>query len=138
MRYLVATDGSTVSDEAVAYAAKHAAALGATLEIAHVITFETEFAGGDLVRPGEGELLDEGQRTLEAATDLARETADLTVETELLTGRPADAIVDHAVETDVDNIYVGHRGLSEKREQVVGSVAKTVVDRATVPVTVVR
>lgn len=30
------------------------------------------------------------------------------------------------------------RGLSEEREQVVGSVAKTVVDKASVPVTIIK
>jgi nucleotide-binding universal stress UspA family protein len=138
MRYLVATDGSAVSDEAVTYAAEHAGAVDATLEIVHVITSEAKFVGDDLVRPGEKELLAEGQETLEAAADLATGTANAAVETELLSGRPADAIVEYASESGVDAIYVGHRGLSEKREQVVGSVAKTVVDRAAVPVTVVR
>jgi len=138
MRYLVATDGSAVSNDAVRYAADHAAAVGATLEIVHVITSEAEFVEGELVRPGEGELLDDGSNTLETAADLAAETANASVETQLLTGRPADAIVDYAAESGADAIYVGHRGLTDKREQVVGSVAKTVVDRATAPVTVVR
>jgi len=138
MRYLVATDGSAVSDDAVSYAASHAAAVDATLEIVHVITSEAEFVEGDLVRPGEGTLLEKGREILEAATDLATETANATVARELLTGRPADAIVEYANESGADAIYVGHRGLSDKRERVVGSVAKTIVDRATVPVTVVR
>jgi nucleotide-binding universal stress UspA family protein len=38
----------------------------------------------------------------------------------------------------VSGVYVGHRGLSEKHEQVVGSVAKSVVDKAGVPVTIVK
>jgi nucleotide-binding universal stress UspA family protein len=137
MRYLVATDGSAVSDEAVSYAAKHAAAIDATLVVAHVITPEAEFVDGDLVRPSETALLEEGRQTLERAREHATSTADVTVEMELLSGRPADAVVEYA-ETAADAIYVGHRGLSEKRERVVGSVAKTVVDRANVPVTVVR
>lgn len=138
MQYLVATDGSAVSNDAVRYAAGHAAAVDATLEIVHVITSEAEFVEGGLVRPGEGTLLEEGREILDAATDLATEAADATVKGELLTGRPADAVVEYADESAADAIYVGHRGLSDKREQVVGSVAKTVVDRATVPVTVVR
>jgi nucleotide-binding universal stress UspA family protein len=138
MRYLVATDGSAVSDDAVAYAAEHAAAMDVTLEIVHVITPEAEFHGGDLVQPGEAELLADGRETLDRAETLAGETANAAVETELLTGRPAEALTEYAAESGADAIYVGHRGLSEKREQVVGSVAKSVVDRASVPVTVVR
>jgi Universal stress protein UspA and related nucleotide-binding proteins len=135
---VVATDGSTVSDEAVTHAAEHAAAMDVTLEIVHVIAPETTFVDGELVRPSETELLDEGNEVLDRARALATDTADVTVETELLTGRPADAIAEHATDTGAEAIYVGHRGLSKKREQVVGSVAKSVLDRATLPVTVVR
>jgi nucleotide-binding universal stress UspA family protein len=138
MHYVVATDGSTVSDEAVRYAARHAAAMEVTLEIVHVIAPETTFVDGELVQQSEAELLDDGREILDRARDLATDTADVTVETELLTGRPADAIAEHATETGAEAIYVGHRGLSEKREQVVGSVAKSTLDRATLPVTVVR
>jgi nucleotide-binding universal stress UspA family protein len=84
-----------------------------------------------------------GEETLREAQEL---TSDVTeagggsppVETRLLTGSPADAVVRYADETDADAIYVGHRGQSEKRELVVGSVAKSVVDKASVPVTVIR
>lgn len=138
MRYLVAADGSQVSSEAVTYAAEQAAAMDATLEIVHVIAPETTFVDGELVQPAEDELLNEGRSTLDRAAGIATTAADVTVETGLLTGRPADAIVEYAAETDADALYVGHRGLSEKREQVVGSVAKSVLDRATMPVTVVR
>ncbi|ERH10223.1 MAG: universal stress protein UspA related nucleotide-binding protein [halophilic archaeon J07HX64] len=138
MHYVVATDGSTVSDEAVTYAAEQAAAMDVTLEIVHVIAPETRFVDGELVQPSEAELLDDGGGVLDRARALATDTADVTVETELLTGRPADAIAEHATDTGAAAIYVGHRGLSEKREQVVGSVAKSVLDRATLPVTVVR
>lgn len=137
MRYLVAVDGSAVSDEAVRYAAEHAAATGATLVLGHVITNGAEFVDGELVRPSEETLLEAGEDVLDRAREHAESTADVTVETELLSGRPADTIVEFATD-GADAIYVGHRGLSKKREQVVGSVAKTIVDRATVPVTVVR
>lgn len=138
MRYLVATDGSQVSNDAVTYAAEHAAATGATLEVVHVIAPETTFVDGELVQPSEAELLDEGRTTLDRAAERAAEVGEVHVETELLTGRPADAIADYATEVGADAIYVGHRGLSEKRERVVGSVAKSLLDRATVPVTIVR
>jgi nucleotide-binding universal stress UspA family protein len=70
------------------------------------------------------------------ARDIAAEY-DATIETETATGEAGRTIVEFATD-GADAIYVGHRGLSKKREQVVGSVAKTIVDRATVPVTVVR
>ncbi|SMO46465.1 universal stress protein [Halorubrum cibi] len=143
MRYLIATDGSTLGDEAVRYAARQAVAFDATLVIAHVLTPDSELIDGMLVLPGEEAAVEEGERVLENARSVAVDVADgegaeIDVETQLLTGRPADAITEFADETAADAIYVGHRGLSEEREQVVGSVAKSVVDKAVVPVTVIR
>ena len=150
MRNLVATDGSTLGDEAVRHAARHTAAFDGTLVIAHVLTPDSELIDGTIVLPGEEAAVEEGERILESARSAVSDVADggvgsdgdgdaeLAVETQLLTGRPADAITEFAAETDADAIYVGHRGLSEEREQVVGSVAKSVVDKATVPVTVIR
>ncbi len=162
MRNLVATDGSTLGDEAVLYAARHTAAFDGTLVIVHVLTPDSELIDGTIVLPGEEAAVEEGERILEGARSVVDGIAGgdggggdggggdggggdggggdggVDVETQLLTGRPADAITEFATEIDADAIYVGHRGLSEEREQVVGSVAKSVVDKATVPVTVIR
>lgn len=143
MRYLVATDGSEESNEAVRYACEQAMAVGATLEIVHVLQPETELINGEVVLPGGEKATEIGEQILDQAHRLAAGVADerggaVAIETQLLTGRPAHAITDYAQEAGADAIYVGHRGLSEEREQVAGSVAKSVVDRATVPVTIIR
>lgn len=142
MRYLAATDGSTVGDDAVRYAARNALAFDATLVIVHVLTPESELIDGTLVMPGEEAALDEGERVLTGAEAVAEGASDdddtIEIETELLTGRPATAITEFATETNADAIFVGHRGLSAEREQVVGSVAKSVVDKASIPVTITR
>lgn len=143
MRYMVATDGSAVSDTAVEHAAVEASVWEAPLEVVHVLTPDTEVVEGDIVLAGDETAIERGEQTLEQAERMAREAAqrhgnDIEIRTELLTGRPAEAITEHAELLDVSGVYVGHRGLSEKREQVVGSVAKTVVDKASVPVTIVK
>ena len=141
MSYLVATDGSTESDEAVRYAARQAVAFYETLEIAHVLTPDSEVVDGTIILPGEDAAVEAGESVLESARSVAEEAVgdeSIDVETQLLTGRPADAITEYAGGSPVDAIYVGHRGLSEERERVVGSVAKSVVDKADVPVTVIR
>lgn len=141
MRYLVATDGSRESDAAVEYAVRQALAFDATVELVNVITPGTAVVDGTAVFEGEEDAEEAGRRTLEAARRVAEEAAGdetLTVETELLLGRPAHAVADYAAEVDADAIFVGHRGLSSERQKVVGSVAKGVVDQADRPVTVVR
>ncbi|WP_267162029.1 universal stress protein [Halovenus salina] len=141
MSYIVAADGSAESNDAVEYAATHAATFEKPLEIVHVITLDTDIVDGEIVMEGQGTAADQGYETLEDAKAVAREavpSADLDIETELLTGRPATAIANRANATDADAIFVGHRGLSTEQEAVVGSVAKEIVSKATVPVTVVR
>lgn len=143
MRYLVATDGSAVSELAVEHAASDASVWGTSLEIVHVLTPKAELVEGELVLPGGEKAIQRGERTLNEAREIARETvreydADIGIDTELLSGHPPDAITDHVGSTDVTRIYVGHRGHSEGSGPAVGSVAKTVVDKATVPVSIVR
>lgn len=143
MRYLVATDGSPQGDDAVAYAATRAAAFDAQLEIVHVLTSRTRSVDGEAVLEDELEGTETGEAVLERASSIAREAVgshqgEFRVSTQLLTGRPAHAIADHATEIGAEAIFTGHRGLSSKREKMVGSVAKGVVDEADVPVTIVR
>jgi len=143
MHYLVATDGSTVSDTAVEHAAREASVWDADLEVVHVLTPETKLVDGDIVLPGEESAVDHAEAILEAgvdtaATAAAERDADLDIDTQLLTGRPAEAITTYVENAGVDAVFVGHRGHTERHQRVVGSVAKTVIDKASVPVTVVR
>lgn len=143
MEYIVATDGSAVSDTAVEQAAAQAAMVGADLEVVHVLTPETELVDGQVVLPGEDAAIEQAERILEGARRVAEDAvaaqdADIEISTELLTGRPAESITARAEKRDIDGIYVGHRGLSDKPDYVVGSVAKTIVDKTTVPVTIIK
>ncbi|MFW6152843.1 MAG: universal stress protein [Halobacteriota archaeon] len=70
----------------------------------------------------------------------ARDQLDPDAEVELVVGvgRPAHAILAEADEHDVDHIVIGSHGRSGTERLLLGSVAETVLRRATVPVTVVR
>ncbi|WP_160133484.1 universal stress protein [Halococcus salsus] len=79
---------------------------------------------------------DQAAELFTAATDLANESGrDLT--TTLIEGRPAAAIVDHSEDHSFDAIVMGSRGRSGVSRVLLGSVAGTVVENASVPVTVV-
>ncbi len=143
MNYLVATDGSKEARNAIRYAVTQAGHSGASLEIVHVLEPEAVLRNGELILPGGDKSLELADRTLERAVDLTTEVAseqgmDIAVETTMLTGRPAHAIADHARETGVDAIYIGHQGLSEEHEKHLGSVAKALLGKVEIPVTVVR
>lgn len=149
MKFLVAVDGSDEADSALAYATDIADAMDASVTAVHVVNPDVYQTGGsdaitsfadatDQFIVGSVEDAEErGQRILDEATALARELGH-EIETALLYGSPVEAVTDYAEDEGVDAIYVGHRGRTERAELMVGSVAKTIVERATVPVTVVR
>ena len=149
MKYLVAFDGSDEAKSALAYAADLADALGASITVVHVVdpyVYEegglepiSTFADADerLIRES---LVDAEQRGLDViddATALAEELGP-DIETELLYGDPVPEITDYAQEKGFDAIYVGHRGRSGRTGMLLGSVATGIVERSTIPVTVVR
>jgi nucleotide-binding universal stress UspA family protein len=164
MKYLVAVDGSEPSMDALRYAVEQAAATGADVTAVSVVVPEQFFTGGDEPPTSYAEAADElvaedvedaeenAQQTLEAAAEVGDE-AGVEVETGLLYGEPVEVLTefaegrgpsssrtgsDDADAEEYDAIFVGHRGLSDRYEGLVGSTAKGIVGRATVPVTVVR
>ncbi|MBV0924968.1 universal stress protein [Halomicroarcula limicola] len=68
----------------------------------------------------------------------ARENGVEAVERVLEVGRPTKTIVEYAEDHDVDQIVMGSHGRSGVSRILLGSVAETVVRRASVPVTVIR
>jgi len=60
------------------------------------------------------------------------------VETDITVGKPSSAIVNYADDHDIDQIVMGSHGRSGVSRILLGSVAETVVRRASVPVTVAR
>lgn len=149
MKLLVGVDGSEQSEKAVAYAVEIANATEGSVTVAYAVDPDVYSEGGE--KPVRG-LSDASQRLVIESVEDAEErgleiieeargfAADrgADVETELLYGDPVEELADHADAYAYDGIVLGHRGLSERTERVVGSVAKGVLGRATVPVTVVR
>lgn len=63
---------------------------------------------------------------------------DTDVETNVIAGSPARAIVDFVAEEPIDAVVIGSHGREGLSRILLGSVAETVVRRSPVPVTVVR
>ncbi|MDG5758469.1 universal stress protein [Natronococcus sp. A-GB1] len=72
----------------------------------------------------------------EDATRLA-EDRGRRVETRVLEGQAADAILDHVIETGADEIVMGSEGRSGVSRMLLGSVAEKVARQSPVPVTIV-
>jgi len=137
MRVLVPVDGSTPSDNALAHALEQFPDAEITaLYVMDPVDGATVWGPGsvdDWLSAAE----QRSESVLEAATESAsRSGTDLG--TDSTVGRPANAIVEYAVEGDVDHIVIGSHGRDGLSRVLLGSVAETVVRRAPIPVTVVR
>ena len=149
MEYLVAVDGSESSTNALEHAIEFATRADAALRIAYAVEPRVLVEGSDEEAPtnaavGQRIYTEDiavaerrGEDTLADAEERVSE-AGLAVETELVYGDPVDSLAAYAETKGVDGIVVGHRGLSSHVERMVGSVAKGLVENATVPVTVVK
>ncbi len=146
MKFVVAVDGKPRSDRVLDYAVELAGAADAELVLVHAVDPSVYEVMDGPVRDAsdiEGRLLlesteDAEDRGAEALERAAAEVEGVAVETELLYGPPTEAISEFAEEVSADGIIVGHRDLSKEQERVLGSVAKQLIERASVPVTVVR
>lgn len=149
MNLLVAVDGSEDSARALRYACDIAEATDGSITVVHAVdpdVYETRDSdpitsladASDRVIIDSLEAAEErGREFLDEAVDLAADRGQ-DVSDELLYGNPVPVITDFAEQESYDTIYVGHRGRSERAIEFIGSVARAVVERATIPVTVVR
>jgi nucleotide-binding universal stress UspA family protein len=144
MRILLALDGSPSADRARALVTSLAWAPGTTVRLVAALDVAPALWGGPWIPaiPVDADQLEE-----EAVVELTRvlqeaqpamEAAGLTVEAELLRGRPSAAIVDDARIWHPDLIVVGSRGHGPVETAVLGSVSAAIVDHATCPVLVAR
>jgi len=148
MKLLVAVDGSEQSDRAIEYATNIANATGGSITLVHAVEPDVYDTGGDepssmserrdrLIIDSLDAAEKHGRTVLDEATEYASELGR-DADSDLLYGDPVRVITDYAEAEGIDTIYVGHRGLSGSAARVLGSVARGVVERATVPVTVIQ
>lgn len=149
MNLIVAVDGSEPSDRALEYAIELTDATGGTVTAVHAVDpqvyeqrasqpiTDPEAVDQQFILEAVDDAEERGERLLEQTAESVGEEHDL--DTELLYGDPVESIAEYAANRDdVDGIVVGHRQLADSYERVLGSVAKGLVERGPVPVTVVR
>ncbi|WP_254272105.1 universal stress protein [Haloarcula marina] len=117
----------------------------ATLVLLHVINpAEAGYSAQASVPSFSEEWYEQKKSAAESLFDdleaLAYEGGVSDVERVLEVGRPTQTIVDYAddEDNDIDQIVMGSHGRSGVSRILLGSVAETVVRRASIPVTVVR
>lgn len=149
--FLVPVDGSKGSLDAVNLAATMAQAMNKPMELLYAFPHDgMEMFGTLSYEPTEEEIRymnpDEFEKlrqstsrdVFEKAKAALPEATAVSVKEVMLSGHPAEAVLDHAKSADNPMIVVGSRGLSTFRGILVGSVSQSLVHHATCPVTVVR
>jgi len=136
---LVPTDGSDHAGRAVDHATVLAEAFDATVHLLTVVDIEA--AAGPFSAGGVDEEYIE-QRSADQREALAALQADLdddiAVETAVVTGHPADGILDYVADNEVDLLVMGTHGRSGLRRYLTGSVAERVLRLSPVPVLTTR
>jgi nucleotide-binding universal stress UspA family protein len=141
-RILVPTDFSDTSDAALSYARTLADSLGASLHLVHV--FDDPY--GDALVAEMNASVYESMRATEMTQARRRllrrlppaDRKQFQASTAIVTGAPAEAIVDYATDRGMDLIVMGTHGRSGFAHLLLGSVAEQVVRTATCPVLTVR
>jgi nucleotide-binding universal stress UspA family protein len=137
---LVATDGSTSAARAEGVAAAIAAGCNCRLV---VVTVSRGLSGDELRRLAhiEGDLGKARHKLianiLDEAADRAKRAGVADVTVRAVHGDPAAAIIAAAEGEQVDLIVMGRRGVGALTQLLLGSVSRSVVDRASCAVTVV-
>ncbi len=138
-KFVIATDGSPASQEAVRYGIELAGEVGAVVHLVHIaplsdwVAFPAPVPAVKLRHV----LSDVDRDSLVNAAEFAREHG-VTVTTELLSGDPVDEIVAYADTVDADLIVVGSRGHGALASAVLGSVSLGVLHESRRPVVVAR
>ncbi|MFC6873220.1 universal stress protein [Halobellus marinus] len=135
---LVAYDGTPLSEKALAHALEVYS--DASITVLHVIDYiEESYSAKALV--GDETLRKRAQERsaeLLAEAEAKADEHDQVVKTASEIGKAADEILEYADTHGIDVIVIGSHGRSGVARMLMGSVAETVMKRASVPVTVVR
>jgi nucleotide-binding universal stress UspA family protein len=145
MRVLLAIDGSTHSDAAVAEVAARPWPEGTDIRVLTVVhataplVLDPAFVMAAIHVEQTKEQLRRAPKILAAARRrIRRRSPEVSVSTRIREGVPKDVIVEEAREWDADLIVVGSHGYGRVKRLVLGSVAAAVVASAPCSVQVVR
>lgn len=129
---LVPTDGSDEADVAVEHGIELAKQYNGTVHVLHVVNLATLSRVSD-VEPAK----DAGREIVATVGERVREN-DISLETEVQSGIPHVEILDYANQNNVDLLAMGRQGRGRLEEFLIGSVTRSVVRKADVPVLTVR
>ncbi len=137
-KILVAVDGSEYALDAARTAAELARSLGKS-QVYVVVVFEPipDYLGEPFWEEAAAARLKKAEEILNAALEVMGDVPG-GVETEVLEGRPAEAILEVAKNRKVDLIVMGAQGKGTLSSLLLGSQSRKVINHAPCPVLIVR
>ena len=141
-KFAVLVDGSDPSMRAAKYTAELASAVGATVEIIHVMNLDSRLnAVSTLKSDYTTEIVLEesraqGRQILEEAKALFPETIELYLR--LVTGRPVEKALDFCQEMQPDLVIIGARGLGGIKGAVLGSISTALLENMKCPLLIIK
>lgn len=132
---LLPIDGDPGTEQAIAYTIATADEVGATVHALYVIK-ESVYGSYDGDKKMQAEIKRDGRDALKQVRVAARPT-DVLVETALRYGPPTTEILAAAQDVDADAIVMPTHGRTGLDRLLMGSLAESVIRRATIPVTTV-
>lgn len=133
---LVGYDGSATSQRAVRFAVQLAQACGGRVRVVSVLQLTEGHADSCALL-----MTDQGARRCSALLDELRQLVPdgaALIDAEVVRGSPGDALLEQVRQHGVDHIVIGHTERGALARWLLGSVSGDVLERAHVPVTVVR
>ena len=127
-RVLVPTDGSDSANAAAEHAVAFATATGAAV---HVIRVVDDRNVDETVHDA---FEDAGQRAVEEVIETAQRADVSSIEAQVLSGIPHQAIREYAEHNDIDYVFMGTHGRTGVSRYLLGSVTERVVRLVDVPV----
>lgn len=135
-KIIVGVDGTERSHRAVIAAADLAEKYTATIILVYSYEPVPRYLGTELYEEAVAQAIAHGEDVLDEAAAIVDE--EIAVETDLLEGPPADAILRVVESRDADLVVIGSRGLGEIAAMALGSVGHKLIQHSQVPVLIVK
>lgn len=141
MNIVVAVDNSQSSIDAVKTAAEDFVRTdGGSLTLLHCAKPKVSVSNGTYVSEPEKEF-DNAKSTLSRMEDIAKThlQSDNSIKTEIVEsdGSVSEALSSYVNDNSYNRLYVGHRNISERSENIVGSTTKKLLGKTSIPIVVV-
>lgn len=140
MKIAVCVDGSTHSKKALDEACEFAEFVNGEIVLIHSVQESVQSEGDELIQEGNDEAIEKAESLLQdMEEDVHGEDKSVAVSTEVLYSNngKVDDVVSYLDEEMIDYVFIGHRALDKREEELFGSFAKDMVSNCNIPVTVV-